>query len=204
MLSTQFRQSNTRKTSMPASAARPTKCLHHVVGIVGIADGVRRAEQHLQQQIGHRLAKCGEARPGILPQEAHGDVECRAAPALHRKQLRQQSGVVRRDQRHVVGAKPRRQQRLMRIAHARVGQQDARARAASSRRISPVRAHRASAWCRPAAAARRSAAAAEIPVAWGRARPLTSGLPLTITSPMKLSSRVARSRLRGLRNSSGV
>jgi len=32
----------------------------------------------------------------------------------------------------------------------------------------------------------------------------TSGLPLTITSPMKLKSRVARSRLRGLRNSSGV
>ena len=39
---------------------------------------------------------------------------------------------------------------------------------------------------------------------FGLARPLTSGLPLTITSPMKLNNRVARSRLRGMRNSSGV
>ena len=36
------------------------------------------------------------------------------------------------------------------------------------------------------------------------ARPLTSGLPLTMTSPMKPSSRVARSRRLGHWNSSGV
>jgi hypothetical protein len=38
----------------------------------------------------------------------------------------------------------------------------------------------------------------------GRARFFTSALPLTITSPTKFSTRVARSRRRGQRNSSGV
>ena len=38
----------------------------------------------------------------------------------------------------------------------------------------------------------------------GFGRPATSGLPLTMTSPMKFSSLVARSRRTGISNSSGV
>jgi hypothetical protein len=38
----------------------------------------------------------------------------------------------------------------------------------------------------------------------GCARPRVSGLPLTIVAPMRSRMRVARSRLRGQRNSSGV
>ena len=40
--------------------------------------------------------------------------------------------------------------------------------------------------------------------AGGRGRPATSGLPLTVMSPMKVSSFVARSRRRRKSNSSGV
>ena len=98
---------------------------HHVVGIVGVADRIGRAQQHLQQQIRHRLAQRRQPLPRILLQEPHRDVEGRAAPAFDREQLRQQRRIGRRDRHHVDGAHARRQQRLMRIAHRGIGQQHA-------------------------------------------------------------------------------
>ena len=39
---------------------------HHIVGVVGIAHGIGRTQQHLQQQIRHGLAQPCQALPGIL------------------------------------------------------------------------------------------------------------------------------------------
>ena len=39
---------------------------HDVVRIIGVADGVRRAQQHLQQEIRHLRAQRRQAQPGIL------------------------------------------------------------------------------------------------------------------------------------------
>ena len=96
---------------------------HHVVGIVGIADRVGRAQQHLQQQVRHALAQRRQALPGVLAQKAQRHIEGRPAPALHREQLRQQRRVVRRDRGHVARAQARGDERLVGIAHAGVGQE---------------------------------------------------------------------------------
>ena len=96
---------------------------HHVVGVVGVADGIRRAQQHLQQQVRHRLAERREPVPGAFPEEAHGDVEGRAAPALDREEFRRETRVGRRHGRHVTRAEAGGEQRLVCIAERRVGQQ---------------------------------------------------------------------------------
>ena len=98
---------------------------HHVVRVVGVAHRVRRAEQHLQQQVGHGRAEPFEPRPRILAQEAHGDVERGAAPAFHGEQLRHHVRVVRRDGSHVRLPHARGEQRLVRVAHGRVGDEHA-------------------------------------------------------------------------------
>ena len=67
MFSTQFRQSNTRKTSMPAFAACARSSLHHIVGIVGVADAVGAAQQHLQQQVRHRARGSRQPLPRVIP-----------------------------------------------------------------------------------------------------------------------------------------
>ena len=64
-----------------------------------------------------------EPLPGALLQEPQGRVERRAPPHLQRKQLRRQPGVSVGDGQHVVGPHARRQQRLMRVAQRRVGDQ---------------------------------------------------------------------------------
>jgi hypothetical protein len=96
---------------------------HHVVRVVGVADRVRSAQQHLQHGVRHRAAQTRQARPGIFLEEAHRDVEGGAAPALHREQPRQQPRVVRRHAQHVDAAHAGREQRLVRIAHRGVGEQ---------------------------------------------------------------------------------
>ena len=148
MFSTQFRQSKTRKRSMPASAAWRTKNLHDVVGIVGVADRVGAAQQHLQQDVRHLLADVGEPLPRVLGEEAHGDVEGRAAPAFQRQELRQRRGIGRRDRDHVVRAHARGEQRLVRVAHGRVGDQHALLGAHPVGERLRARRGRAAAWCR--------------------------------------------------------
>ena len=56
--------------------------VHHVVGIVLVAQQVLAAQQHLQLGIGHMLAQLAQPLPGILVQEAHAAVKGGAAPAL--------------------------------------------------------------------------------------------------------------------------
>ncbi len=55
---------------------------HDVVGVVGVADRVRGAQQHLDQDVRRRGAQLGEPVPRVLAQEPHRHVEGRAAPGL--------------------------------------------------------------------------------------------------------------------------
>ena len=96
-----------------------------VVGIVGVADGVRAAQQHLQEDVRHFLADAGETLPRILGEEAHGDVEGRAAPAFEREEAGKGLGIGAGDRDQVVAAHAGREQRLVRVAHGRVGDEDA-------------------------------------------------------------------------------
>ena len=78
--------------------------LHHVVGIVLVAHRVRGAQQHLLHDVGHGGGKIREPLPGILAQVSQRHVEGGSAPGFHRKQLRQQSPIVRRNGEHVAAA----------------------------------------------------------------------------------------------------
>ena len=95
MFSTQLSESKTRNRSMPLAPPAATKYCTTLSGIVRVADRVRRAQQHLQQKVRHRLAKLVQSLPRALLQKPHRDVERRAAPALDRQQIRQQARVVR-------------------------------------------------------------------------------------------------------------
>ena len=94
-----------------------------VVGIVGVADGVTGAQQHLKQDVGNPVAQGRQPIPRILLQEAHRGVEGGAAPHLETEQIRQPVGHRAGRRQQIEGADARGQQRLMRIAHRRVGEQ---------------------------------------------------------------------------------
>ena len=55
---------------------------YHVVGIGRVADRIRTAQQHLKQDVRNLLSQSIEPLPGILIEEAHGDVEGRPTPHL--------------------------------------------------------------------------------------------------------------------------
>ena len=93
-----------------------------IVRVIRVADGVARAEQHLEQDIRHPFAQRGQTLPRVFLEEAHARVKRRSSPHLHREELRHQLRVRRCDLHHVVRSHPRREERLMRVAHRRVGQ----------------------------------------------------------------------------------
>ncbi len=62
---------------------------HHIVGIIGVADAIGAAQQHLGQKVWRPLAHERETLPRIFGQKPHRNVEGRAAPAFEREQLRQ-------------------------------------------------------------------------------------------------------------------
>ena len=76
-----------RKMSRPVRAASSTKASVTFVGYGRVAHGVAAAQQHLERDVGHRLAQQGEPLPRVLAEEAQRDVVGRAAPGLHREQL---------------------------------------------------------------------------------------------------------------------
>ena len=98
--------------------------LHHVVGVVGVADAVGGAQQHLGHHVGHVGAQVAQALPGAFLQEAVGHVKGRAAPAFDREELAQIGGIGRCHADHVDRPHPGRQQRLVAVAHGGVGDQD--------------------------------------------------------------------------------
>ena len=95
--------------------------LRHPRRVRRVADRVAPAQQHLQAQVGHRLAQRREPVPRVLAQETEGDVVGRAAPALDAQQLRHAAGQVRGDGQQVGGADPGGQQRLVRVPERGVG-----------------------------------------------------------------------------------
>ncbi|MES2681944.1 MAG: hypothetical protein V4650_00355 [Pseudomonadota bacterium] len=101
---------------------------HHVVCIVGVAHGIGGAQQHLEGDVGHRLAQRSQARPGVFLEKAQRHIESCTAPAFEREQVRQQARVVRGDGQHVGRAHAGCEQALVRIAHRGVGEQHLRLR----------------------------------------------------------------------------
>ena len=104
--------------------------LHDVVGIVRVADGVAGSQEHLEEHVRNPLAQQQQPVPGALLEKPHGGVERGPAPHLERKEAGCEPGVGVGHGQHVVGAHPRGEQRLMGVAHRRVGDQQL-----------PVRAH---------------------------------------------------------------
>ena len=80
---------------------------HDIVGIIGVADAVGAAQQHLGQDIGRPLAQQRQPLPRVFGQKPHRDVERRAAPAFERE-------AAAASPRH----RPRRRQRCRRCACA--------------------------------------------------------------------------------------
>ena len=91
--------------------------VNHVVGIVGVTDRVGTAQQHLEKNIGDLPAQFLQAFPRAFVQEAHGDVEGGAAPALQRIEVAADvcRGVGNAQQ--IVAADAGRQERLVRVTH---------------------------------------------------------------------------------------
>ena len=107
--------------SIPVAVASSTNALVTELRIRGVADGVAPPQQHLQADVGHRLAKRRQPIPRIFLQEPQRDIVGRPAPAFDRQQLRGHPGDVGRHRQQPGGAQPRRQQRLMRVPERGVG-----------------------------------------------------------------------------------
>ena len=97
--------------------------LHHVVWVVGVADGVTGAQEHLKEDVWNSLSQLTEAIPWALLQKAHRGVERGPSPHLKRKKTRCESGVGIGNSQHVEAAHAGRQERLMRISHRCVGEE---------------------------------------------------------------------------------
>ena len=97
--------------------------LNDIVGVVGIAHTVGGAQQHLRHQVRHGHAQIAQALPGAFLQETIGHIEGRAAPALHREELRQVRRIGRGHADHVDRAHTGRQKRLVPVSHRGVGDQ---------------------------------------------------------------------------------
>jgi hypothetical protein len=100
------------------------ECANDVRREARVGEQVASAQQHLQADVGHRLAQALQAIPWVLVQEAQRDVEGRPAPALQRPKPWQQPCDVRCDGEHVERAHARRKQRLVRVAQCGVGHRD--------------------------------------------------------------------------------
>ncbi len=98
---------------------------HDVVGIVGVADAVGPAQEHLEEHIGDLLAQLAQAGVGALVQEAHRGVKGRAAPHFHTEEVGQATGHDRGDLEHVVAADAGGEQALVGVAEGGVGHQQA-------------------------------------------------------------------------------
>ncbi len=60
------------------------KTLHHVIGVVAIAEQVLAAQQHLQRGFGHGFFEFTQANPRVFAEEADAGVKGGTAPALQR------------------------------------------------------------------------------------------------------------------------
>ena len=98
--------------------------LHDIVGIIRVADGVARAQEHLEEDVGHQFTQLGQPVPRAFLEEPHRCVERGPAPHLQREEARRQVGVGIGDGDHVERPHPRGEQRLVGVAHRRVGDEE--------------------------------------------------------------------------------
>ena len=96
-----------------------------VIGVGGVADGVGGAEEHLEADVGDLGAEFAEAFPGILVEEAHGDIEGGAAPHFEGIEAGKLVGGEIGDAEHVVGAHAGGHERLVGVAHGGIGDEEA-------------------------------------------------------------------------------
>ncbi len=76
--------------------------LHHIIGVVTIAEQVLAAQQHLQRGVGHGFLERLQTRPGVFLQKTHAGIEGRAAPHFETVE----TGLIeaRGNRQHVLGA----------------------------------------------------------------------------------------------------
>lgn len=79
--------------------------VHHIVGVVPVAEQVLAAQQHLDGRVGQRLFECAQSFPGVLLEKADAGVEGRATPGLERPEA--DSIQLRTDRQHILGAQAR-------------------------------------------------------------------------------------------------
>ena len=129
------------KYPCPLAAACFTKPATTLSGIIGIADRVRAAEEHLETDVRNALRAAAAAAPTDL--RAENASRCRTSrrptsPARTAPACGAPRASAHRQ--HVVGAHARGHERLVRVAERRVGDQQPLLLAASTRRISSARA----------------------------------------------------------------
>ena len=117
-----FSASNTRKTSMPLSAAFSHEPVDDAVLVVAVAHQVLAAQQHLQRRLRHPRLERAQPLPRVLVEEPDARVERGAAPALERPEAGVVEVLARRD--HVLGGHARRHQALVRVAQDQFGDVD--------------------------------------------------------------------------------
>ena len=95
------------------------KALHHVIGVVAVAEQVLAAQQHLQRGLGHRLFQLAQADPRVLAEEADAGVKGGAAPAFEGAV----ADVVERscNRQHIVEAQTGGEQGLVGVAQDDIG-----------------------------------------------------------------------------------
>jgi len=98
--------------------------LHHVVRVVGIADRVRAAQQHLEEDIRDQLGKLVQPLPRILLEKTQGDVEGCSSPALQGEEVGAEIGGRFGNFQQVVGPDPGGKVGLMGVAHGGVGNEE--------------------------------------------------------------------------------
>ncbi len=69
-----------------------------------IPNGIAAPQQHLQADVGHQLAQFRQPLPRVFLQEAQRHIICRAAPRLHRQQLRGHPGHIGRNGDKITGS----------------------------------------------------------------------------------------------------
>ena len=94
------------------------KPVHHVVGIMAIADNILTAQEHLQPRIRHRGAQGFQPFPRIFFEKTKARVECRTPPDFQRPIADRVQFLGNRE--HVLGPHPGRQQGLMPVAQGHI------------------------------------------------------------------------------------
>ena len=109
---------------MPVVGRLRDERLGHLGRVRRVADRVATAQQHLEADVGHRLAQQRQPLPRVLGQEAQRHVVRRPAPRLERPQLGGRAGHVAGHGEQVAGAHPGGEQGLVGVAEGGVGDRD--------------------------------------------------------------------------------